>query len=139
MTWSIKVRGALAGPVSAEYRCPVHGVFEVVVERAANGEPPDVQPCRFAAHLSPALTAAEARRTRYDVRPCGLEAPWTITSAPAGRVRAVEVVRGKAEEKPHPYALDTRALAEGASPSEFREQRARMWNDYEYKRFKERR
>jgi hypothetical protein len=133
MTWTIKVRGAITGVVQSEYRCPVHGVFEAIVQRDENGDPPDVETCPVleTPWFSPGSSAP------VHVSTCGYPCPWTMTQAPPGRVRATEVVRGKADPAPTPHALDTRALAEGMDLGEFKERRARMWNDVEYKQFKE--
>lgn len=78
----------------AEYLCPVHGRFEALVERPV----PDEQPC-----------------------PCGASSPWTI-SAPKttkdSRPCYAEVRGGDTERRPG--MLDTRPLAEGMSPKEWR-------------------
>jgi hypothetical protein len=115
MTYTLKVRGA-PGPMTAEYLCPVHGRFEAMVRRTEAGDPPDARPCPV----------------------CLQPAAWVI-SAPPGRVRATEVVRGKGDPAPTPLALDTRALGEGMPLSEWKARRNTMWRDHDYKQLKEER
>ena len=122
MTFTIKVRGG-GGPMLAEYRCPIHGVFELVVTRDANGDPPAEQPCP--ADL-PCVIGPD----------CGLPSPWTI-SAPAVHTQfVITASKGRNDPKPHPKAMDTRMLAEGRK-NEFRKQRKKIREEERHKRVKE--
>lgn len=121
MTWKLTIRGDVSGYTRAEYRCPVHGVFEAVVARVG-GNTPDRIPC-------PALMA--------DDLDCGWVAPWTITNAPGLAFQRGAVRQGKVEEAPHPYVTDTRELGEGMPLDEWKAKRARQWNDLDYKEHKE--
>lgn len=111
MTYIVKTRGA-GGLVVADYRCPEHGVFELTVERDANGDAPDEQPC-----------------------PCGASSPWTI-SACKQRIWSVPcyaAVRGGDVKERPPGMLDTRPLAEGQSYSDWRrvQKKARVERRYQ--------
>ncbi len=44
MTWTMKLTRS-DRPMVAEYLCPVHGRFELTVDRDANGDPPDEATC----------------------------------------------------------------------------------------------
>lgn len=111
MTWRINIRGATTQSALAEYLCPEHGVFEATVERP----PPDDRPCPE----------------------CGATSPWTITSAPLGKVRAVEVVRGKWEKPEKKTYLDTRELGEGMELDEWREKRKAIRDEQRWRETKE--
>lgn len=103
MTFISKTRGDSTRPLLAEYTCPEHGVFECVVQREENGEAPDVVQCDQ----------------------CEGPATWT-PSAIIGRVRRVEVVRGKYEKPERKTWLDTRNLGEGQDLDDFREDRRKI-------------
>lgn len=102
MTFRIKMRGA-PGLLIAEYRCPEHGVFEALVDRDTNGDPPVKQPCPAA------------------VLGCSHPSPWTI-SAPRPKVDSIAcfaaIPGGDLKNRP-PGMLDTRPLAEGMKYSEW--------------------
>lgn len=122
--FTIKVRGALSGTVTAEYRCPVHGVFEAEVERGPDGEAPDQAPC-----LVP-----------VDEFPFGLcyePSPWTITSAPGMSVSRFSCARGRSDGPRMATDMDTRAMGEGMSREEWKQGRAKVWRDVDYRATKE--
>lgn len=100
----VRVRGG-GGYVSREYLCLEHGVFDELVERnhAAQRMP----------HACPICGAASE----------------PAMSAPHGRVKLGEVMRGKVEAAPSPYALDTQPLADGMPLSEFKARRRKLWDD----------
>lgn len=107
MTFTIRVRGA-GGLFMAEYMCPEHGRFELLVERDTNGDPPVEMPC----------TEPEC----CDEHPCGAPSPYTI-SAPKTAVDSVPctaVTRGGDMKDRPPGMLDTRPLAEGMPMSEWK-------------------
>jgi hypothetical protein len=130
-TFMIKVRGTNSGLMAAEYMCPEHGRFDLTVTRDANGDPPAVQPCDV-------ITGeADLRDQPGEMHPilCGKPSEYVI-SAPLGRIKRGEVTRGKADEKPTPFALDTEALADGMPLKEWKERRAKMWRAKDYAEFK---
>jgi len=121
MAFVIKVRGG-TGLVLAEYLCPEHGRFELLVERDVNGDPPAEQPCPVIAPPADAV--------------CWESSPWTI-SAPAVHTQfVVTASKGKSAPKPHPYSMDTRMLAEGRR-NDFRTQRKKIREELRHKRVKE--
>lgn len=128
MTFTIKVSGA-GGPMLAEYRCPLHGVFELLVYRGAGGDPPAEQPC-------PVLVRHPKWGPWEDMAQCLAPSPWTI-SAPAVHTQfVVTASRGRNDPKPHPKAMDTRMLAEGRK-NEFRRQRKKIREEERHRRVKE--
>ena len=78
MSYTIKLRGARS-MVLADYECPVHGMFEVLVERDEQGDPPASTAC-------------------LEGEGCG-DAQYRL-SAVLGRVRFFEAVRKGGWEKP---------------------------------------
>lgn len=106
MTFITKVRGA-GGLIVAEYRCPLHGVFEATVQRNESGDAPDWQCC-------------EALDEWEEV--CNEPSPWTI-SAPKQRVVSVTptaAIRGGDMKDRPAHMLDTRPLAEGMPLSQWK-------------------
>lgn len=129
MTFVIKTRGA-GGLVSAEYRCPNHGVFEVLAQRDVNGDAPDEQPCpEMATHDDCCDTAFEEDCSgEAGCVPCGIASPWTI-SAPHQRVKSVvptAAIRGGDMKDRPPHMLDTRPLAEGMPHSEWKKKQREL-------------
>lgn len=120
------VRGASSQPLLAEYMCPVHGRFDAIVDRDANGDPPKSVACPMVDDL-----------LDLDREPvaCGLEAEHVI-SAISGHVKRGEVTRGRNDEKPTPLALDTEALADGMPLKEWKARRQAMWRAHDYAEFK---
>lgn len=90
--------------IVAEYRCPLHGIFEETVERPA----PDEMRCP---------------ESMFADRPCGTWSPWCI-SAPKPKVLSVPCYAsssgGDLKDRP-PGMLDTRPLAEGMSMTEWKD------------------
>jgi len=104
MAFTIKVRGAPTTLVAAEYICPAHGRVGLDVERdPSTGDAPGHAAC-------PA---------------CGELAEWAI-SAPLGKVKPWEVVRGGWQKPERETWLDTRNLGEGQDLDDFREDRKRV-------------
>ena len=97
--------------IANEYDCPEHGRFCETVERSAA---PDAIACPI----------------------CGASSPWCI-SAPFGRVKRGEVVRGKSDERPSKNWLDTRDLGEGQSHEEYEATRKKIRDDRRRKELKE--
>ena len=123
--------------IAAEYMCPEHGRFEVLVEREANGDAPDGTPCPVdddcwdCGGQPSAPGRAESGCKTCNMlchAPCGRASPWTI-SAPFGKVKAWEVRRGKWEKPERKTFLDTRKLGEGQDMEEFRADRRKIWDD----------
>ncbi len=95
----VKLRGTPIG--WRAYACPEHGAFEVEVDLATSGTP---RPCPE----------------------CGAASERTIAAVLYKPQRGT-LVRGKYEGPSRPMDLDTRALADGMSPKEFKKQRAAKW------------
>jgi hypothetical protein len=68
------IHGSADRPIAAEYVCPVHGRFTQIVDRDANGDPPESTDCRV-----------EVGPTGFEY-PCDKVSGWVI-SAPLGAVR----------------------------------------------------
>jgi hypothetical protein len=115
VTYVSKFRPA-GGRVVACYTCPRDGEFDAEVDRDANGEAPDVIPCPL---FEPACD--EGLR-------CGAPSRWTPTPIP-GRIRRIEVSRGKWEKPERSTYLDTRELGEGQSMEEFQKKRKAVWEE----------
>ena len=91
--------------ICAEYRCPVHGVFEELVERPA----PDEMPCPADMYNEGATDCADT-----DAGQCEFLSSWCM-SAPKMAIDSVPcyaTVRGGDTER-RPGMLDTRDLGEG--------------------------
>ncbi len=114
MSFAIKIRGTTDRPIAAEYMCPEHGRFELVVDRDANGDAPAEARC-------PGPQNGDAW-TPASMTGCGYWAPYVISSPLVG-VRRVEAVKGGWEKPARPTYLDTRDLGEGQDIEEFRDKR----------------
>ncbi len=125
MTFTVKVRGG-AGLLMAEYLCPVHGRFEQLVDRDANGDPPSSLPC-------PAAVDFVIEGDLAGV--CRAAAPWTISSGAVHTQFVVTASHGRNDPKPHPKAMDTRMLAEGRR-KDFRLQRRKIREEERHARLK---
>jgi hypothetical protein len=99
----IKVRGA-GGTILLEFLCDTHGRFEAHVDRETS---PDSVPCPE----------------------CGADSPWSPSSAPMCRVRAVEAIKGKWTKPERKTYTDTRNLGEGQPLYEWKEDRAAIWEE----------
>jgi hypothetical protein len=93
-----------------DYRCPEHGLFELLEERADVGD----KPC-------PA---------------CGIASEFAISPV-HGKVKAVETSRGGWQKPEHPGWLDTRELGEGMPLDEWQEKRRGMREEQRRKDLKE--
>lgn len=119
MSWIFKRRGDRTAPLRAEYLCPIHGRFELTVDRV-NGDAPSEATCP--ASLDGLVLV------------CRITSPWVI-SAPAGHVKAGEIVRGKVMDyPPESVCLDTRPLAEGMPYSEWKAKQDTITRDINLKR-----
>lgn len=125
MTFVVKSRGDRSATIVCVYTCPVHGEFDAEVHRDETGSAPDEVKCmQWLPQTRPEIVGGTDCPTTY----CGQWATWT-PSPVAGRVRRVEVVRGKYEKPERKTYLDTRNLGEGQDPDEFRAERRKMWRD----------
>lgn len=118
MSYIVKNRGERSRPILADYTCPVHGVFELLVDRDDNGEAPDAIECPIELldfSGDPPMS-------------CGERSTWT-PSVIDSRVRKVEVVRGKWEKPERPTYYDTRDLGEGQDIDEWRDARRAKWDE----------
>jgi len=104
VTFEIKIRGASTGLVRHEYLCPAHGRLTVIVERDASGDPPASAACSV----------------------CGEPSEYVI-SAPRGKVRVAEVVRGSYQKPERETWTNFENLGEGQDPDEWQADRARVW------------
>jgi hypothetical protein len=106
MSFTIKLRGSPTPTTIADYFCEEHGRFEAQVERTPEGDAPDEIPCVE----------------------CSAPATWCI-SAPLARVNPIEAVKGKWQKPERPTWTDTRNLGEGQPLYEWREDRAKVWEE----------
>src|SRR5689334_3101796 len=115
--------------IVAEYECPVHGRFELIVERDANGDAPDGVECSASIEI-----IIDSGRPRWFEQPCRQRSPWVI-SAPMGRVSPFSMVRGKSDARPADrHVMDTSVLADGMSMTEFKSRRAKVHRDESLRR-----
>lgn len=120
MAWTIKTRGA-RGPMLAEYLCPEHGRHDELVDRDANGDPPEFKLCTVA-------TGDEE---------CGWSCEFVMSTPRIKHPAFISTHRGKSDEKPFPEAMDTEPLADGkVTLQEWKKQRAEMWARSDYDEFK---
>lgn len=109
MTYRVRLRGT-PGQMIAEYLCADHGIFETIVARDDQGDPPELHDC-----------------------PAGCPAARLLISAPRVRKmwKPVAAVRGGYEPPPSPYHQDLSAVADGRQTmGEWQEQRDRVWEDW---------
>jgi hypothetical protein len=118
MTYVSKFRSA-GGRVVAVYTCPVHGEFDLEVEREPNGDAPDSIQCPWPIDDNSSEEAPPMACQR---------ATWTPTPVTC-RVRRIEAVKGKWERPERKTYLDTRELGEGMSMEEFQAKRKAVWEE----------
>lgn len=135
MTFVVKVRGAGQWKLES-YRCPTHGVFEATVEKDANGNTPDAQPCPIIDTLDEWVEFNGLLEvTTRERAECGRLSPWTISAPQVHTQFVISATRGRSDPKPHANAMDTRLIAEGRR-KEFREQRKRVREEARHARVK---
>lgn len=138
MTFVIKVRGS-RGVMLADYECSVHGRFEATVQRDEKGDPPETLLCPAFAPLR-----CEEDREGYCVdcredveevdhcsafrTTCDRTAELRIC-APLTRVNPIEAVKGKSQKPERKTWTDTRNIAEGQPVYEWKEDRAKIWEE----------
>jgi hypothetical protein len=138
MTFTIRIRTLPGAPMLCEYECPVHGRFELLVERDANGDPPAwvwcEQVCSDEPHECDYGDHSDERLAELDRRvAAGGEQPYCAMDCVARGGRRAELVvgttgrgsithwsanptpigRASKSDEWDPRALDTRPLAEG--------------------------
>jgi hypothetical protein len=129
MTFIIKHKPLPGSPMMAEYVCPVHGRFEMLVERDEHGDPPPSASCpgwlpgpdelevhiRLPAELLPDAPDELEDDELEDQPPCA-ELAELVISAPSIKYWSRDPVpigyASKSDEK-DPRALDTEPLATG--------------------------
>lgn len=133
MSWILKHTRS-DRPIAAEYLCPVHGRFARDVDRDENGEAPPELPCP-----AQGMGFADPRDAEFfEVNAvCGLTAPYVISAPARAAVKHWEVERGKWEKPERPTYFDTRKLGEGQPLHEFREERAKVWEEHRWRENKE--
>jgi hypothetical protein len=109
----MRVRGR-GSFITAEFRCPAHGVFEATCERDERGDPPPSAPCPE----------------------CSRASPWTISAPGVHTKFVISVSRGRNDPKPHHLATDTRSLGEGQSFSDWKKGRRKLFAEERHKRVK---
>lgn len=107
--FTIRIRGA-SSLVSREYLCPTHGVFDDLV----TSPPPEEHACPACGTPSSRSVSAPAVHTQF----------------------VVSGSRGKNDAKPHHRSMDTRPLAEGMPLSEWKRERAKVWDEVRHERIK---
>ena len=130
MTWRLTVRSNPGSVVTADYECPVHGRFEAVVERDANGDPQAGAEC-------PQQTGCIVidEHGGQHVQICRAPSPWVIAAAGHVKVKAGEVSRGKSDARPADrHVMNTECLADGMSMTEFKKRRAAVHRDESLRR-----
>jgi hypothetical protein len=125
VTFVRKFSGDRTAPIIAVYTCPEHGEFDAEVQRDENGEAPDAIPCPGFYEVDP--TIAEDRA--FGPHKCEETATWTPSRTVGCRVRRIEAVKGKWEAPERKTFLDTRDLADGMDPDDFREKRNAIWEE----------
>lgn len=119
MTWIIKIRSeGRTKTVAADYECPLHGRFDLDVERNDAGDAPDVIPCP--------ITVGNLE-TGEKV-PCGIRAEYRI-SAPLARVNPLEAIKGRSQKAERKTWTDTTAVGEGQPLYDWHEDRAKIWEE----------
>lgn len=130
MTWKIKIRSeGRTKTIAAEYECPVHGRFELDVERNDAGDAPDVIECPLG--VDAAIIPHDNKESGWalQINLCGQPAEWRISS-PLAKVRSVEAVnKGKSEKPEFKTWTDTRNIGEGQPLYEWKEDRAKIWEE----------
>lgn len=123
MTFIIKHRGSPTARTFADYYCEDHGRFELDVERTAEGDAPDVMPC-------PAVVSLVKHNDGHGWHEtaCGKPSVWCI-SAPMAKVRPFEAIKGGWQKPEHKTWTDTRALGEGQALYDWKEDRAKVWEE----------
>jgi hypothetical protein len=105
VTWVLKHKPLPGAPMIAEYECPYHGRFELLVERDENGDPPPEAICE----------ADDEVDGVEDLVMCCLESPLVI-SAPNIKYWSrdpVPIGRASKSDEKDPRMLDTEPLATG--------------------------
>lgn len=130
MTWVLKHKRS-DRPMIAEYLCPVHGRFELTVERDANGNPPDEAVCPANTLLVCLACSDESCRGcpgswRGTVK-CSKPSPFAISAPGYCKVKNVEAVRGGYEKAERPTWTDTTNLGEGQDVDDWWDDRAKVW------------
>lgn len=133
MTWTFKHTRS-DRPMIAEYLCPVHGRFELTVERDANGDPPAEMPCPALGLAHPLYqprpedSARDFREAhRRGDRRCDKASPFAISKPGFSKVKNVEAVRGGYEKPARETYTDTTNLGEGQSLEDWEGDRAKVW------------
>lgn len=120
MSFVVKYRGTPTRTTIADYECPAHGRFEATVERNEDGDPPVEIACERRVVNEGGLVPSMVR--------CGLPCEWRI-SAPLARVRQIEAVKGGWTKPERKTWTDTRNIGEGQPLYEWREDRAKIWEE----------
>lgn len=131
MTWTLKHKRS-DRPMVAEYLCPVHGRFELTVERDANGDPPDEVPCPDDNAPGPGasidyFTAMNLGLDEGQPEYCGLTSPFAISAPGYCKVKNVEAARGGYQKPERPTWTDTTNLGEGQDVDDWWDDRAKVW------------
>jgi hypothetical protein len=115
MTYIVKIRTLPGSPMMAEYICPVHGRFELLVERDEHGDPPQEVVCEIMRDHEHYCEEPPCGDCGFTVYECGLSADLVI-SAPSIKFWSrdpIPVGRASKSDEKDPRALDTEPLATG--------------------------
>lgn len=145
MTWTFKHTRS-DRPMVAEYLCPVHGRFELTVDRDANGDPPGEMPCPHrdrptVCQCGASMIAAACSNLGCfrELRPiyCGRTSPFAISASGYAKVKAVEAVRGGYEKPARETYTNTENLGEGQDLDDWWDDRAKVWDRHRESEIKE--
>jgi len=125
MTWTMKVRGAPTPTIASEYICPVHGRFRLDVERVDGEAPAEVRCIRRVEARMINLFGATTEERR-DRQTCRERCAYAI-SAPRGKVKTVEVVRGGYQKPGASTWTNTENLGEGQDYDDWVADRDKVW------------
>lgn len=135
MSFTIKIRTSPGAPMTAEYRCPVHGLFEATVQRDAAGDPPATQRCPAPCRVSGLSHGGTGPDHGHDTL-CRLSSPWCISAPGVHTQFVISAYQGKPDPKPRPETMDTRLIAEGRK-NQFRKERQAVRDADRHRRVKE--
>jgi hypothetical protein len=124
MTFVIKVRGA-RGEMRTDYECPVHGRYTATVQRDEKGDPPETTKCPAYEGTTPPTVITPGW---VGVFRCDRDSELRIC-APLTRVNPIEAVKGKSQKPERKTWTDTRNIAEGQPVYEWKEERAKVWEE----------
>lgn len=124
-------------PMIAEYLCPVHGRFELTVDRDTNGDPPEEATCpaRVERRMFDLFGATGEERERLQT--CRRVSPFAVSAPGYCKVKNVEAVRGSYEKPARETYTNTENLGEGQDLDDWWDDRAKVWERHRESEIKE--